>query len=110
VLELGMLNSAFFTARNSDARLRHVPHYYVLGLRRLIAEFLKDLAGGRLGLPQLRGAAAGLTRSVAVFARPRDALGPWYVGLQCRLLGRAAPGPGADPAPSTAQPTTGTPS
>ena len=110
VSQLGSLNSAFFTAQHSDARARHIAQYYVLGLRRLLAELLKDVLRGRPSLPQLRGTAAGLVRSVAVFTRPRAELGPWYVTLQQRLLGLAAPGAGSGPASSTAPPTTGTPS
>ena len=85
---LGLLNSAFFTRLNSDAPWRHGAHYYVLTLRRVLGEFLKDAFNGRLTFPQARGALEALPRSVAVFRHPRDGLGPWYRDLQQRLLSR----------------------
>jgi GT2 family glycosyltransferase len=85
---LGLLNSAFFTRLNSDAPWRHGAHYYVLTLRRVLGEFLKDLLNLRLTFPQARAALEALPRSVAVFRHPREGLGPWYHDLQQRILDR----------------------
>lgn len=83
---LALMNSAYFTRRHSERPLRHAAVYYVLSLRRLFAEFLKDLLSRRFTFPQFRGAARGLLHSPRVFLHPREGLGEWYEKLQAEML------------------------
>ncbi|PZX18239.1 glycosyl transferase family 2 [Palleronia aestuarii] len=86
VTRLSVLNSAYLLARNSDARGRHVPAFYLLTLRKVVAELIKDLGAGRYAIPQARGAAAAMARSVSIFRQPPDALPGWYTNLQQKML------------------------
>ena len=86
VTTLSVMNSAYFTRRNSTRVVRHATRYYFFAVRRVFAEFLKDLLSGRLTFPQLRGAAAGIARSPAIFLRQKDGLAGWYELYQMEVL------------------------
>jgi len=84
--ELAVLNLAFFLRKHSTSLPKHVLTYYVLGLRRVVAEFLKDSLSARFSYPQLRGATVALLRSPLVFLRGPDEVGAWYQDVQMRIL------------------------
>ena len=86
VTTLSIMNSAYFTRRNSRHLGRHAARYYAFGVRRVFAEFLKDLLTRRLTFPQMRGAIAGLVRSPAIFLHDGHDLEAWYERTQKRLL------------------------
>lgn len=87
-IELTMTNLAFFLRKRSSNLRRDIFRYYVLALRRLLAELLKDGLSRRWSFPQLRGTFAGIRRSFAVFRADRDTLGDWYQGVQKEILSR----------------------
>ncbi|UWQ23175.1 glycosyltransferase [Jannaschia sp. W003] len=86
VTALSLMNSAYFTRRNSRRPARDAARFYGLATRRVLAETLKDLITGRLSLPQARGAAWALVRSPTVWRQDRADLPDWYAGLQRRIL------------------------
>lgn len=88
VIELTMCNVAFYIRKRSNNVWRDVPRYYVLGLRRVIAEAAKDGFSRRWSFPQLRGAVAGIMRSFSVFRAPRPSLDAWYQPVQLDILGK----------------------
>jgi hypothetical protein len=67
-----------------------VPRYYALGLRRVLAEALKDGLSRRWSFPQFRGAIGGLVRSLSVFRAPRATLDAWYQPVQLEILSGAS--------------------
>lgn len=87
VAALSTLNISWFLKANSDDIRRHVLSYYVWGLRRLFAEFLKETLMRRWSFPQLRGTFEGLSRSREVFSYDGDDAGARYVNLQKKVLG-----------------------
>jgi len=89
-IELTMSNVAFYVRKKSTNLWRDVPHYYVLGLRRVLAETLKDGLSRRWSFPQLRGAIGGLLRSFSVFRAPRATLDAWYQPVQLEILSGAS--------------------
>jgi GT2 family glycosyltransferase len=86
VTALSLMNSAYFTRRNSRRPGRDAARFYGFAVRRVLAETLKDLITGRLSLPQGRGAAWALARSAGVWRQDRAKLQVWYAGLQRRIL------------------------
>jgi hypothetical protein len=86
VTALSLMNSAYFTRRNSARPRRDAARFYSLAIRRVVAEILKDLITGRRSLPQGRGAAWALARSPAVFLQKREGLEGWYATCQRRIL------------------------
>jgi glycosyltransferase involved in cell wall biosynthesis len=85
-IELTMSNVAFYVRKRSSNLWRDVPHYYVLGMRRVLAEALKDGLSRRWTFPQLRGAIAGLVRSFSVLRAPRASIDTWYQAVQLEIL------------------------
>ncbi len=83
---LGILNSAFFTQLNTDDRPRHKTAFYILSIRRLFGEFLKDALTGRFTFPQARGVFEGIVKSREIFAKAGKDLTDWYPSLQRDVL------------------------
>jgi GNAT superfamily N-acetyltransferase len=88
VTALSVMNSAYFTRRNSRRPARDAARFYALAVRRGLAEALKDAITGRLSLPQARGAAWALAHAPALFRQDRAGLVEWYAGQQRRILAR----------------------
>lgn len=86
VTALSVMNSAYFTRRNSDRPIRHAAVYYMFTVRRVIAELLKDLLMARFALPQTRGALRGLAHSPAIFRQDRAEIVDWYKARQKKIL------------------------
>ncbi|MGL4278988.1 MAG: hypothetical protein ACRCS0_01370, partial [Albidovulum sp.] len=61
--------------------------FYILALRTVLAEAIKDISTRRWELPQTRGAIAAIARSISVFRRRREDLLPWYTEVQQQILG-----------------------
>jgi GT2 family glycosyltransferase len=86
VTALSVMNSAYFTRRNSARPRRDAARFYVLAARRVAAEVLKDLITRRLTFPQARGAAWALSRAPRIFAQGREGLETRYGEMQRRIL------------------------
>ena len=85
-IELTMTNLAFFVRKRSSNLKRDIPRYYLLALRRILAEALKDGLSRRWSFPQLRGTLAGAKRSIAVLRADRESIDSWYQDIQARIL------------------------
>lgn len=84
---LGLMNVASFVARKSSRPARDIPAYYLMFLRRVFAEFCKDLLSRRFTFPQLTGIALALPRSIGIFQRRKSAdLDEWYRNQQLDIL------------------------
>jgi glycosyltransferase involved in cell wall biosynthesis len=88
---LSLMNLAAFIARKSARPGRDIPAYYLRYLRRLLAEFLKDLFSRRLTFPQFLGAIAAFGPSIAIFRRGRDGFDDWYRTRQMLILNWQTP-------------------
>jgi glycosyltransferase involved in cell wall biosynthesis len=87
VSRLTMTNIAYLVRRNSVRPLRDIPAYYVMFLRRILAEFIKETAQGRFSYPVLRGILAAFVPSVRVMALHPDDLRERYIEMQAQMLG-----------------------
>jgi glycosyltransferase involved in cell wall biosynthesis len=83
---LSLMNLAAFIAKKSAQPGRDIPAYYLRYLRRLLAEFLKDLFSRRLRFPQFLGAVSAFGPSVAIFRHGRDGFDDWYRTRQMQVL------------------------
>lgn len=95
-ITLGLMNLAAFVAQKSSRPARDVPAYYLRYLRRLVAEFLKDLLSRRFSFPQFLGAVSAFGPTVAIFRHGRTGFDDWYRAQQMRVLGQPQP-----PAPAS---------
>jgi GT2 family glycosyltransferase len=86
VSALSALNQALFLRKNSDCLGRDQRRFYVLTLRRLVAELFKDALSRRWSLPQVRGLLTALRYAPTLFAMPSADLEPWYPSLQKQIL------------------------
>lgn len=84
---LSVLNIAFLTRKNTRQPVADTVRIYVIMLRRLLAEFLKDLLTRRWQFPQFLGVAKALVTSVSIMRHDRATLGQFYDGIQRRVLG-----------------------
>lgn len=84
---LSVLNVAFLLRKHSRFPVRHTIQFYVMLLRRLLAELLKEGLSRRWQFPQLRGVAASVPATVRILSHDRATLGPFYDGIQRKLLG-----------------------
>ena len=84
---LSILNITFLTRKNSRQPARDTMRLYVVILRRLLAEFLKDLLTRRWRFPQFLGVAKALVMTVPIMRHQRATLGQYYDGVQRRVLG-----------------------
>jgi len=87
VSALSAMNQALFIRKNSNNFQSCRRQFYVLLLRRIIAEFLKDLLSCRLSLPQMRGLFVALKPSHKIFTLPLRELAEWYPRFQQDFLG-----------------------
>lgn len=85
-LVLSALNQVFFLKKNSDNLNRDRLRFYLLMLRRLVAEFIKDIFNQRWSLPQVRGLLIALKYSLPMFAMHPLKLEAWYPRLQEQLI------------------------
>jgi glycosyltransferase involved in cell wall biosynthesis len=89
-ITLGLMNLAAFVAKKSAQPSRDIPAYYLRYVRRLMAEFLKDLLSRRFSFPQFLGALAAFGPSVAIFRHGRQGFDDWYLDQQRRVLTQTA--------------------
>lgn len=94
-ITLGLMNVASFVARRSVNRPADIVAYYIMFLRRLFAEFCKDLLSRRFTFPQFLGACSALPRSIAVFRFQGDDFAGWYGDKQRDVLGQPSSTKGA---------------
>jgi GT2 family glycosyltransferase len=83
---LSILNQSVLLRKYSSNLGIGITRFYILGLRRLLAEFLKDLLSSRYTLPQFRGLLLGLLFSAKVFLSPKDKIFEWYISFQNILV------------------------
>jgi hypothetical protein len=86
VAELQVTNMALFLRKHSIAPSRDIPRYALRMVRRLVAAVLKDALTRDFSFPRSRGVAAGLAKSARILTHDRATVGPWYQGLQRRIL------------------------
>lgn len=86
VAELQVTNMALFLRKHSIAPYRDVPRFALRMVRRLIAAVLKDALTRDFSFPRSRGVTAGLAKSARILTHDRATVGPWYQGLQRRIL------------------------
>lgn len=85
-ITLGLMNLAAFVAKKSARPGRDIPAYYLRYLRRVLAEFLKDLLSRRFSFPQFLGALSAFRPSIAIFRHGRDGFDDWYRSQQMQVL------------------------
>ncbi len=85
---LTALNLALFLKRNSNDLWRSKKSFSKLMLRRLIAEFLKDLLSRRWTFPQMRGILVAKKYAKEVFSISEELLEEWYPSFQKRFLNK----------------------
>jgi glycosyltransferase involved in cell wall biosynthesis len=90
-ITLGLMNLAAFVAQKSAAPARDIPAYYLRYLRRVVAEFLKDLLSKRFTFPQFLGALSAFGPTIAIFRHGRTDFDDWYRTQQMRVLGWPQP-------------------
>ncbi|KKB83694.1 hypothetical protein VW29_13430 [Devosia limi DSM 17137] len=84
---LGLMNVASFVANKSSSPARDIPAYYLMFVRRLFAEFCKDLLSRRFTFPQFAGTVLALPRSIGIFRhRNRADFDGWYKQQQLDIL------------------------
>lgn len=67
--KMGAYNVALYVHKNTNNRVRDYNRYKLLFIRRLLAEFLKDLMTKRLSFPQLRGVWTGGIMGLKLLAK-----------------------------------------
>ncbi len=85
-ITLGLMNLAAFVAKKSARPGRDIPAYYRRYLRRVLAEFLKDLLSRRFSFPQFLGALSAFRPTIAIFRHGREGFDDWYRAQQMRVL------------------------
>lgn len=83
---LSMLNHAVLLKRHSSDISDVKRRYFVLMVRRVVAEFLKDLLTRRFDFPQCRGALKAWWDSRKVFSMDMASLEAWYPGYQEKII------------------------
>ena len=83
---LSMLNHAVLLRRHAGDPSSVRRRYSVLMVRRITAEFLKDLLARRFDFPQCHGALRAWRDARRVFAMDMAALETWYPGHQKRIV------------------------
>ena len=83
---LSALNQALLLRKYSDNYQRDRQRFYILMIRRIIAEVLKDALSRRWSLPQARGLLTAWKYADQVFALPDNNLAEWYPNFQRKLL------------------------
>jgi GT2 family glycosyltransferase len=86
VTVLAMLNQAVLLRKHAHDLPQMKARYYVLAIRRFIAETMKDSLSRRWNLPQARGVIFALLKARKVFSIPEESLAEWYQGFQDQLL------------------------
>lgn len=85
-ITLALTNSAYFLRKNAECLTQAKRAYYVMILRRLIAEFLKDGLTLRMDFPQFRGAIAAIRLAPAIFRSSEPDFIEWYQDVQKTVL------------------------
>lgn len=83
---LRALNLAYLLRRHSKWPAHSAAQYSIYLLRRVLAEFLKDLLSGRLTFPQFRGVLRAIKDSPSLWMKPKSSLEDWYIDLQKQVL------------------------
>jgi len=89
VTAMHLLNVAFITRKNTRAPLSHLGAVWIMTLRRLLAEFLKDAATKRWDFPQLQGVLIAMRHLPDLCRRKEPQLSAWYEGLQREILAKS---------------------
>jgi GT2 family glycosyltransferase len=84
---LSVLKVAFLLRKNTNFPVRQTIQFYVMILRRLIAEFLKDLLSRRWKFRQVRCIGASIPDTLGILRHDRSSLGTYYDPIQRRVLG-----------------------
>lgn len=84
---LSVLNVAFMLRKHTTTPVRSTIQFYVMLLRRMIAEFLKDLLSRRWAFRQFRTMCAAVPVTLGIMRQDRSTLGPYYDPIQRRVLG-----------------------
>ena len=82
---LSVLNQAICIKKNASNMSKVRSKFYVLMVRRIFAEFCKDILSKRFSLPQARGLLVGLAYSFKVFSMSINDLEDWYPQFQKSL-------------------------
>ena len=69
---MSVLNIAFFIWKNTNNLARDRSRYKVTSIRRIFAEFLKDLLSRRFSLPQFFGAIKGFKQGLVILRTDRE--------------------------------------
>ncbi len=88
VITLQLLNLAFFLKRHSRMLPAKRMQYRLMLLRRLVAEFAKDLLSRRFALPQFRGVLRAMALHRTIFSTPTDEIVARYPEIQLRIIER----------------------
>jgi GT2 family glycosyltransferase len=86
VSTLSALNQALCIRKHSKNLVQRKQAYYWLMLRRIVAEFFKDILSRRWGLPQMRGVLVALGYAPKIFSLPDHEVAEWYVQFQQKFL------------------------
>lgn len=84
---LAVLNVAFFVRKRSARPARDITRFYIMVIRRILAEMLKDAAGRRWSFPQMRGVARAAILAPTIFAQGKEKVVSYHDALQRRVLG-----------------------
>ncbi len=86
VTALAVMNIAFFLRRNSSDLGAHRRKFFLMALRRVLAELLKDGLSRRWRFPQVAGTWYALRQASSIFALPDEELSEGYKAMQRRVL------------------------
>lgn len=85
---LSITNIAFLVRKHSKRQGTHQMMFAIMLLRRLLAEFIKDVASRRWRLDQARAVLRAVPICVKIFRLERSELRGWYVARQLQVLGK----------------------
>jgi GT2 family glycosyltransferase len=86
VTSLSATNLAFCIRKHSTTFRKNKQQYYVLMIRRIIAETFKDILSRRWTLPQVRGLLFALIYADKIFSSSQEDLAKWYPLFQSSLF------------------------
>jgi len=91
VSALSSLNQAVCVQRYSNNLKRDRRRFYILTLRRVLAEFCKDGLSRRWSFPQMRGVFVALRYSPIIFKMSIEELAHWYPQFQKKFVESGKP-------------------
>lgn len=86
VITFQLLNMVVFLKRHAKDPNAFLKSYRIMLMRRLLAEFLKDMLSQRWSFPQVAGVLNGMRHWREVWSRNEKEIDTWYPDLQKRIL------------------------